>query len=185
MTPGIQRSIHEADEHRESIDDPRNTEDPLVHRKKNFSIFPSRPQPWCHLPDSPWAGIIYIWRHNSHPGRVWWVTSRLGTWILKSLFYGVKHMNTANQTNDLGNTEDQFVKHMNTANQKKWPQEYRGSIHEAHEYSASIDDTRNTEDQFMMHRKTANQSNDSRRVKSQGSILRTQENRMSFNSLTL
>ena len=38
----------------------------------------SQPQPGCHLPDSPWLGIIFIpipWG----PGRVWLVTSWLGT----------------------------------------------------------------------------------------------------------
>ncbi len=37
----------------------------LIHRKKAFRY--SRPQPGCHLPNSPWAGIINIWRHNSRP----------------------------------------------------------------------------------------------------------------------
>jgi len=39
--------------------------------KKAFRY--SRPQPGRHLPNSPWAGIIYIWRHNSCPGRDWYV----------------------------------------------------------------------------------------------------------------
>jgi hypothetical protein len=41
----------------------------MSHRKKGFSIFPS--QPGCHLSNSPWTGIIYIWHHNSRPGRAW------------------------------------------------------------------------------------------------------------------
>jgi hypothetical protein len=31
----------------------------------------SRLQPGCHEPNSPWAGIIQLWRHYSRPGRVW------------------------------------------------------------------------------------------------------------------
>ncbi len=37
--------------------------------KKAFRY--SRPQPGCQKPNSPWTGIIYKWRHNSRPGRVW------------------------------------------------------------------------------------------------------------------
>ncbi len=38
----------------------------LVHRSRV-----SRLQPGCHEPNSPWAGIIQLWRHYSRPGRVW------------------------------------------------------------------------------------------------------------------
>ncbi len=40
-----------------------------LHRKKAFRY--SRPQPGWNLPNSPYAGIIYLWRHYSLPGRVW------------------------------------------------------------------------------------------------------------------
>jgi hypothetical protein len=44
-----------------------------VHCKKGYRF--SRPQPGCHLPNSPWPGIIKLF-----PAReVWLVTSRLGT----------------------------------------------------------------------------------------------------------
>ena len=54
----------------------------------------SRPQPGCHWPNSLWTGIIYIWRHNSRPGRVWSVTSRLGTgkWLTFFTVYIYHHV---------------------------------------------------------------------------------------------
>jgi hypothetical protein len=59
-----------------------------IHRKKPFGY--SRPQPGCHLPNSPWAGIITSNINYYRLGRVWSVTSRLGTGISKSFFYGVR-----------------------------------------------------------------------------------------------
>ena len=47
----------------------------------------SRLQPGCHKPNSPWAGIIQLWRHYSRPSLV--VTSRLGTENSQTFFYGV------------------------------------------------------------------------------------------------
>ncbi len=55
--------------------------------KKAFPY--SLSQPWCHLPNSPWAGIMTSYIIYSRLGRVWKVTSWLGTGILKSFFYGV------------------------------------------------------------------------------------------------
>jgi hypothetical protein len=55
--------------------------------KKAFRY--SRHQPGCHLPNSPWAGIVISYINYSRLGRVWEVTSRLGTGISKSFFYGV------------------------------------------------------------------------------------------------
>ncbi len=46
---------------------------PVYSVKKGYWF--SRPQPGCLKPDSPWAGNNQIFR----PGRVWLVTSRLGT----------------------------------------------------------------------------------------------------------
>ena len=43
-------------------------------------------QPGCHFTNSPWAGIIMSYINYSRRGRVWQVTSRLGTEISKSFF---------------------------------------------------------------------------------------------------
>ncbi len=56
--------------------------------KKGFRY--SRPQPGCHLPNSPWAGIMTSHINYSCPEGVWKVTSRLGTGTSKSFFYGVR-----------------------------------------------------------------------------------------------
>jgi hypothetical protein len=50
--------------------------------KKAFRCF--RPQPGCHLPNSPSAGIMTTYINYSRLGRVWQVTSWLGTGISKS-----------------------------------------------------------------------------------------------------
>jgi hypothetical protein len=39
---------------------------PYVHRKKAFRF--SRPQPGCHLPNSPWAGIMTSYINYSRKG---------------------------------------------------------------------------------------------------------------------
>jgi hypothetical protein len=49
----------------------------------------SRPQPGYHLPNSPWAGIIYIWRHNSRPGEFSKWHPGWGDGNAEKLFYGV------------------------------------------------------------------------------------------------
>ncbi len=56
----------------------------FLHCKKAFQN--CRSQPGCHLLDSPWAGIMTSYINNSCTGRVWLVTSRLGTGISKSFF---------------------------------------------------------------------------------------------------
>jgi hypothetical protein len=45
----------------------------------------SRPQPGCHRPNSPWQEYL----NYSRPGRVWSVTSRLGTGKWQTFFYSV------------------------------------------------------------------------------------------------
>ncbi len=43
-------------------------------------------QPGCHLPNSPWAGIIQLWRRYSRPGRVWYWHPGWGRETLEPFF---------------------------------------------------------------------------------------------------
>jgi hypothetical protein len=49
----------------------------------------SRPKPGCHLPNSPYSQKYF---NYSRPGRVWLVTSRLGTGKSFTFFYSVRRM---------------------------------------------------------------------------------------------
>ncbi len=53
----------------------------MLHRKKAFRYY--RHQPGCHVQNSSWAGIIYKWRHNSRPGRVWFVDGNIEKLFLR------------------------------------------------------------------------------------------------------
>jgi hypothetical protein len=54
--------------------------------KKGYRF--SRPQPGCHTLNSPWPGIINLFRS----GRIWLVTSRLGTEKSLTFFYSVGYL---------------------------------------------------------------------------------------------
>ncbi len=74
----------------------------MVHRKKSFSIFPSPAQQDVTYQTLPIAGNNLYMTPLSRPGRVWQMTSRLGTGILKSFFYGVLRGLQVLQLSNLG-----------------------------------------------------------------------------------